>query len=76
MRNNTNNKPRSDPGYIDLVDLRHTADTEKGGASTLLFSFASLELRLSEPAKPAVPTESGYPQGHRSHKNEHSAGAA
>ena len=46
-----------------------------GGASTLLFSFASLELRLSKPAKPAVPTESGYPQGHRMHKTEHSAGA-
>ena len=40
------------------------------------FSFASLELRLSKPTKPAAPTESGYPQGHRSHKTEHSAGAA
>lgn len=48
---------------------------QKRGASTLLFSFASLELRLSEPAKPAAPTESGYPQGHRMHKTEHSAGA-
>lgn len=45
-------------------------------ASTLLFSFASLELRLSEPAEPAAPTESRYPQGHRLHKTEHSAGAA
>lgn len=44
----------------------------KTPASTLLFSFTSLELRLSEPAEPAVPTESGYPQGHRMHKNEHS----
>lgn len=41
----------------------------------VIFSFASLELRLSEPAKPAAPTESGYPQGHRMHKTEHSAGA-
>ena len=46
------------------LDLRRTAGTEKG-ASTLIFSLASLELRLSEPAKPAAPTESGYPQGHR-----------
>lgn len=48
----------------------------EGGASTLIFSFASLELRLSEPAEPAVPTESGYPQGHRMHKTEHRAAAA
>lgn len=48
----------------------------RGGASTLLFSFASLELRLSESAKPAAPTESGYPQGHRMQKTGHSAGAA
>lgn len=42
----------------------------------VIFSFASLELRLSEPAKPAAPTESAYPQGHRLRKTEHSAGAA
>lgn len=48
----------------------------KRRASTLLFSFASLELRLSEPAKPVAPTESGYPQGHRMQKNGHSAGPA
>lgn len=48
----------------------------EGGASTLLFSFASLELRLSEPVESAAPTESSYPQGHRTHKNEHSAAAA
>ena len=48
----------------------------KACAPTLLFSFASLELRLREPVKPAVPTESRYPQGHRMHKNEHSTGAA
>lgn len=47
----------------------------RGGASTLLFSFASLELRLSESAKPAAPTESGYPQGHRLRKTEHNTGA-
>lgn len=59
--------------------LRQTSDaqpTQRRGASTLLFSFASLELRLSEPAKPAAPMESGYPQGHRLRKTEPSAGAA
>lgn len=40
MRNNTNNKPKSDPGYIDLADLRHTADTEK--RAPLRYFFLSL----------------------------------
>lgn len=58
---------------------RQTSDaqpTQRRGRLYVNFSFASLELRLSEPANPAVPTESGYPQGHRLHKTEHSAGAA
>lgn len=42
----------------------------------VIFSFALLELRLRKPAKPAAPTESGYPQGHRMHKTEPSTGAA
>lgn len=47
-----------------------------GAASTLLFSFASLELRLREPAKPTGTTESGYPQGQRMHETERSPGVA
>lgn len=49
---------------------------QRRGRLYVTFSFASLELRLSEPAKPAAPTESGYPQGHRTQKTGHSVGAA
>lgn len=57
---------------------RQTSDAQpaqRRGRLYVTFSFASLELRLSKPAKPAVPTESGYPQGHRTHKTKYSAGA-
>lgn len=76
MRINANDKPKSATQMHRPIRLQTHSRHREGGASTLLFCFASLELRLSEPAKPAAPTESGYPQGHRLHKTEHSAGAA
>lgn len=75
MRMNANNKLKSATQIHRPIRPQTHSRHREGGASTLLFSLASLELRLSEPAKPAAPTESGYPQGHRMHKNEHSAGA-
>lgn len=72
---NANNKLKSATQIRRPIRLQTHSRHRKECASTLLFSFASLELRLSEPAKPAAPTESGYPQGHRRHKTEHSVGA-
>ena len=75
MRINANDKPKSATQMHRPIRPQTHSRHREGGASTLLFSLASLELRLSEPAKPAAPTESGYPHGHRLRKTELSAGA-
>lgn len=76
MRINANDKPKSATQMHRPIRLQTHSRHREGCASTLIFSFASLELRLSESTKPAAPTESGYPQGHRMQKTGHSAGAA
>ena len=58
-----------------LIKVARSIDVTQDALSTLLFSFASLGLRLREPAKPTGPTESGYPQGHRMHETGRSLGA-
>lgn len=58
-----------------LIKVARSINVPQDALSTLLFSFASLGLRLREPAKLTGPMESGYPQGHRMHETGRRLGA-